>query len=320
MHIKMVEHTLRIEGPRVLAGKPAPATLGNVLREVGFAAREAVRMGFTHSSRKPGRAPAWLIAAEDVRFVGVSPDNSGATRLHFEAPRFGEVADEPYRQPDLFEVPPAATDTAFDLLGDILNDISKRLVDSERYDIGLLKRFERFGGTVFNRGVDSITVQGNRIQIDCPPRIDIHLAETAALLHRETPAPRSVRVAGRLDMIRDSDRVFNLILDGGERLRGIWTGGDTAMLARYFKEYVVLGGVAVFRPSGLLLRVDAEAMALAETKDRFFSTMPQPASRTLDVPALVRGQKGKNGIPAVFGKWPGDESEEALLAALKEMD
>lgn len=317
--VMMVEHTLQIAGPRVADGKPAPAAVGNVLRQVEFVAKEAVRMGFRHSSRKPGRPPAWLNAAEDIRFVGVSAGNEGTTLLHFEAPKFGDVADDPYRQQDLFEVPPARTDTAFDLLGDILADIAARVRDSERYDIGLLHRFDRFGGTVFNHGVETIVLQGDRLPTVSPPRIDLQLAQTAASLYWETPAPKRVRVAGKLDMIRDSDRVFNLILDAGERLRGVWTGGDTSVLADYFKRNVVVGGTAVFRASGALLRVDADAMVLAGAKDNFFSVMPTPTPRKLDVPEMVRVRKSRGGIAAVIGKWPGEETEEELLAALKEM-
>lgn len=314
-----VEHTLRIEGPRVAGGKPSPSAVGDVLRQVDYAAREAVRMGFRHSSRKPGRVPAWLSAAEDIRFVGISAGDADSTLLHYEAPKFGDVADEPYREPSLFEIPPAQTDTAFDLLGDILDDIARRVADSERYDTYLLQRFERFGGTVFKRGVTGITLQGDRLQADRPPRIDPQLAQTAGALFRETPAPKRVRVAGKLDMIRDSDRVFNLILETSERLRAVWTGGDTSTLADYFKQSVVVGGLAVFRASGTLLRLDAEAMSLAGEKDSFFSTMPQPAPKKLDVPEMVRAKKGKGGIAAVFGKWPGEETEEELLIALKGM-
>ena len=277
-------------------------------------------MGFRHSSRRPGRIPTWLSAAEDVRFVEISRCNGG-TLLHFEAPKFGEVADEPYRQPMLFDAPPPRTDTAFDLLGDIVADVAGRVADSERFDTGVLQRLEKFGSTVFKRGrgVSAITIRGGRLPVDRPPRIDLEVSEAAGSLYRETPAPKRVRVAGKLDMIRDSDRVFNLILGSGERLRGVWTGGDTAVLADFFKQAVVVGGTGVFRPSGALLRVDAEAIALAGPKDEFFSVMPQPTRRTPEIKELLRKQKARGGLAGIFGKWPGDETEEELLAALKEM-
>jgi hypothetical protein len=315
--VAIVHHILKIEGPRVACGRPAPAAIGEVLRQVEFAAKESVRMGFRRSSRKPGRVPEWLRAAEDIRFVDLSGEGD-ATLLHFEAPKFGDVADEPYRQPTLFDQPPPQTDTAFDLLGDIIGDVAARLADSERFDLGLLQRFERFNAA-FRRGVNSVAVLGDRLSSERPPCIDAKLAEDAASLHRETPAPQRVRICGKLDMIRDSDRVFNLILSAGERLRGVWTGGDTKQLADFFKASVVIGGTAVFRPSGRLLRVDAEAIDIAADNDVFFSTMPQPTRRAPDIRELSRKQKTRGGLSMIFGKWPGDETEAELLAALKEM-
>lgn len=313
--IARTQHILRLEGPRVCSGKAGPAAVGGVLRQVEFAAKEAVRMAFRRSSRRPGRVPAWLSAAEDVKFVGLSPDEHGGTQLYFEAPKFGDVAEEPYREPTLFDPPPQQTDTAFDLLGDIIQDISLNVEDSERYDSGLLHRVGLLSGAALKRGINSIVLLGDRLSAASPPRINSALAQSAKHLYRETPAPKRVRIAGKLDMIRDSDRVFNLILDAGERLRAVWTGGDTAELADYFKKSIVISGTAVFRPSGTLLRVDAEAIAMAGAKDSFFSTMPKPAIRK---PAVLRDRK-KSGLAEVFGKWPGNESEEELLQALKDM-
>jgi hypothetical protein len=157
---------------------------------------------------------------------------------------------------------------------------------------------------------------GDRLSPDSPPRINSELARSAKDLFRETPAPRRVRIAGKLDMIRDSDRVFNLILDSGERLRAVWTGGDTAKLADYFKQNIVIGGIAIYRPSGALLRVDAEAIDVAGAKDGFFSSIPQPSLRKMN---MKQARKNRSGLAAVFGKWPGSESEEELLSALKDM-
>lgn len=314
--IARTHHILRLEGPRVSGGMTAPAAVGGVLRHMEFAAKEAVRMAFRHSSRKPGRVPAWLSAAEDVKFVGVSPDALGGTQLHFEAPKFGDVADEPYREPTLFDPPPSVSDTAFDLLGDIIKDISSGVEDSEKFDVGLLHRIELLSGTVLKRGISSIVLLGDRLSPDSPPRINLELARQAKDLCRETPSPRKVRIAGKLDMIRDSDSVFNLILDTGERLRAVWTGGDTEKLADFFKQQIVIGGTAIFRPSGAVLRVDADAIDVAGAKDGFFSTMPQPSSRKIVTKQL---KKRNSGMAAIFGKWPGNESEEELLSALKDM-
>jgi hypothetical protein len=300
-------------------GKPIPVIIGGLLCHVDRIVKAAVRMGFRHSSSKKGRIPAWLNAVSDIRLVDISVDRaSDATILSFEAPRFGDVTDEPYGQKLLFDPPPAQNDTAFNLFGDFIQDVSSHVSDSERYDLGLLKRFGQFG-TDFKHGVDSIELDGDRLSIQRPPRIDSTLTAAAASLTHEIPAPKRARVAGKLNMIRVSDNVFDLLLDDGSRLRGVWTENDITPLANLLGKTVVVGGLAIFRASKSLLRLDANAIQLAGANDSFFSKMPQPAQASLDVKDIFRKQKARGGISALFGKWPGNETDEELLAALKEM-
>jgi hypothetical protein len=49
------------------------------------------------------------------------------------------------------------------------------------------------------------------------------------------------------------------------------------------------------------------------------SMEPKPLFPTLDTRALHRSQGPKSGVAAVFGRWPGDESDEEVEALLAEM-
>jgi hypothetical protein len=48
-------------------------------------------------------------------------------------------------------------------------------------------------------------------------------------------------------------------------------------------------------------------------------TVRSPLVRRLDLKALHVPQGPDSGINAIMGKWPGDESEEEILAALEEL-
>jgi hypothetical protein len=54
-----------------------------------------------------------------------------------------------------------------------------------------------------------------------------------------------------------------------------------------------------------------------ETADH--PTARRPLVRRLDVTALHVPQGPDSGINAIMGKWPGDESEEEILALLEEL-
>jgi hypothetical protein len=96
-------------------------------------------------------------------------------------------------------------------------------------------------------------------------------------------------------------------------------GFDVDTLSACFRKSVLVLGKAVYRPSGRLLRIDASEMRLADESDRFFSKVPLPRHVTVDVRSLARRNSQKNGMAAVFGKWPGDETDEQIEAALREL-
>lgn len=312
-------HILALKGPPGSGGRLPTAVAGSVLARIEKLIAGSVRMGFRHSSQPPGRPPEWLRKACDVRFCGMDSEGEETTLLTFEAPRFGDVADEVYHQGQLFESPPSQDDTGFDLLGDMLDHVANRVVDSERFDSQLLERLRGFGRPM-KRGIESIAVRGHRLRDRNPPKITKRITEIAMSLRETTPAESRVRVAGKLDMIRASDNVFELILDPGQRVRGVWVGGESSVLGDLWERQVVIDGSAVFRPSGSLLRVDAEGMKEASDGDRFFSKLPTPTHRRANLAGLRKSQTASTGANAVYGQWPGDESEEEILAALKELD
>ena len=119
-----VHHTIRLIGRIAYGSEAPPIPVGNMLRLIEPAVRQSILMGFLGRSRPPGRPPAWLVSASDVRFVGIDGGREGETILHFEAPRLGESADELYRQQEFWPSRPPAEDTGFDLLCDILGDVS----------------------------------------------------------------------------------------------------------------------------------------------------------------------------------------------------
>lgn len=301
-------------------GRPDPDPLGSVLRRMKSLAVDSVGMGFRRSSRGRGARPMWMRLASDVRFVAIGAGPEDSTVLHFTAPRFGEVADEVYRQGQLFGTLPDQNDTAFDLMGDMLNDVAKQVRNSDRFDVGVLQHLERFKEPVFDHGIDDVSLLGGRLLEAQPPIIDRRLTDIASSLYEETPEPGRARIAGHLDMIRASDKVFDLNLDDGHKVRGIWLGDSVDALRNHLDRDVVVNGMVAFRPSGTVLRIDAETIDPATTGDRLFSKLPAPAGLTLQRIHLLQPQTAATGMKAVFGKWPGEETDEEVLRTLAEVE
>jgi hypothetical protein len=223
-----------------------------------------------------------------------------------------------YDQKEFWSQRPDPNDTGFDLLGDVITDVSNANSDSERFDNPLLRRIERFDHAL-NAECQSLAVVARRYSALAPATITHRVIELAQELTDATPQSRAVRIFGRLDMIRASTRSFVLQLDGGEYVHAAAADSfDIGSLTPLFQKTVLVLGRAVYRPSGRLLRIDAKEVKAASDDQRFFSKIPAPQAN-LGRRAVYSPAAGRGGIAAIFGKWPGDETDAEVDAALKEL-
>lgn len=128
-----------------------------------------------------------------------------------------------------------------------------------------------------------------------------------------------VRVAGNLDTLRHRDRMFTLILRSGARVRGVVADGSVALsaLRELCGHDVVMSGVAKFRPSGSVLRVEAEWIERANERDlSLWASGPGPIPYSLDERALHRPQRLRSGVGAIFGQLAYIESDDDIIEAL----
>lgn len=138
-------------------------------------------------------------------------------------------------------------------------------------------------------------------------------------VRQSSPKSRRVRVVGRLNMVQVSTRAFAIHLDDGTEVRGVLLDGDIVALRALVNERVLVLGRAVYRRSGRVLRLDADSVEPGAGLPPFWSQIPA----SLERPALAAArhrepQTSTSGVNAFFGKWPGPESEQELLALLAE--
>ena len=295
--------------------------LGLLLAELPGAIRAAVSMAFRHRSQVRGPRPAWLDRAADVRFVDHEGD--GETVLVFEAPRLGDAAAEVYAQQSLFpdaDDRPAQDDTAIDLLGDVLNDIAARDQDSVHYDPSLLVRIAHFHRVFRQKSpFDEVEFISRRFPSDAPARLNAALVKSAELLLGGTPAPQRIRLVGQLDALVASTQRFSVRLDTGETVMGVFAEDQADILRSLWRQRVLVLGTAVYRASGRLLRIDAEAVRDGRAEPAVFSRLPKPPGIKIDMAKLRQRQGPKTGLNAIIGKWPGDETEEEITKLLQEL-
>jgi len=273
-------------------------------------------MGFLHSSRARGRVRAALKDAADVRFIGHEGSGSGITVLHFELPPFGSATAEFFQQPMLWEDQPNPDDTAFELFGAALNDVAARKADSSRYDSPLLERIGRYR-RMLKRGIDRVSLLDAALTKTA--RIDADVVDAASELAAVMPSVQRARVAGRLDLMGASQSVLKIEVRPGEVVTALWESDEPIENYReLFNKDVVLEGVAVFRPSGTLLRIDADVIAPASTQEDFFRQVPHAAvGRDYQKVARLKPSE-RSAYMQLRGCMPPelDESDEDFEAAL----
>ena len=305
-------HTIHLVGPGTRGTRVSGSLLRQLLNVVGDAMQQAVRLRVEGRSTAPGQSPAWLERAVQFEIVGFE---TGSTAIVIDAPSLLEAAPQQFSQAELFS-PIDPTCTAFDVMNESLADAMSSDANSDRYDDVLAGTLENFG-RLFQFQIESVSIDAAQSVMIDASAID-RIRKTRNLI----PAPQRSIIAGTLDEIRHSDRAFKLVLEGGGSVRGVVTTEAIASreLARFFGRKVAVEGQAHFRPSGTPLRIDAERLTEASAADlAVFSAPPMPLGGELEIKALARTQGPRSGVAAIFGQWPGDETDEEFEAAVREI-
>lgn len=312
----MQARTITLRSDAHYGRRPPAREFGQILHVVPGLVRRAIRMAIEGRSTDRGARPGWLNAASDVRFVG--HDGEDETILRFEAPTLGEAAPDIFQRPHRWPSRPDPQDTGFDLLGDVVRDVGAEERDSGRFDRGLLTELRRLGRGLDEAFSECVIEKGGRMA-GAAAVIDRAVIASAERLSSLMPRPRQVRVVGTLDMLRASTNALAIQLESGEEAPGVLVRGDVAAHRDLLKRQVVVMGKAVYRPSGNLLRIDVVEMRPARPEDAFFKTIPEPSSNGVSIERAMRRQGRRRGVAGIIGRWPGDETDEQIEQALREL-
>lgn len=308
----MTTRRIRLSGPPARGVRIDGGLLRDLLDVLVDGCQQAVRLRVEGRSSAQGKAPVWLARAAAFDVVGLS---EGSTVLVIEAPSLAEAAPERFSQTELFQfLEPARS--SLDLLEESLGDVLAGKPDSDTYDDGMIRTFEEFS-RVFRHDVEAVEFMDDR-----PLRVDLAGMENCRRLRSAMPPHQRVRVAGKLDMLRHSDRMFMLVLESGVQARGVVASDaiELSALAGLWGRTAVVSGLAKFRPSGSLLRVEAERIEPAGEHDvALWGTLPRPIFGPLDERSLRQAQGPRTGVGAILGQLPGEESDEEIIEALERL-
>jgi len=297
-------------------GRDVPLSLSSaLLHHLEATTKPCVRMAFEGTSSSVGANPSWLERAIDIRTLGFSLRH-GETILHLKAPRLGDAAPRLFEQQSLFPGVASAEDTALQIVGRIIQEIRREDRSSDLYDRSLLNKISKWQ-PLLDKGLQGVAFPDGNHRRDVPVTLDSIVATNARRLSQQTPEPRQVRIVGKLDMVRHSTRSFELLLASGEPVRGVLVDGTADALQKHFGNQITVLGKAIYRPSGTLLRLDASEILDTTEGQEAFSSIPSAFSAPQRVERKL--QTSRTGVSAFFGIWPGNESDDELMASLAEI-
>lgn len=313
-----VVRTVTLKSDRHFGKRLPPEAIGHALTAIPKVVRESISMAIRGRSGLRGPRPGWLRAASDIRFVDHRGDEDST--LVFEAPTLGEAARELYEQQEFWSTRPDPELTGFDLFGEVVREVVAGNQDSDRFDKRLLERLTSFdhvlNGTFQEIRIDPARPDGATTAAVINPQV----IQTARDFQEATPLPQRVRVVGLLDMVRASTQSLALRLDDGQEVRGVLIAGSIVEAAALLNRRVLVLGRAVYRTSGRVLRVDVDQITeAAESEPSFWSRIPAARMKQFNLRHVLQQQQHKKGVAAIMGKWPGDETDEEIEQALKEL-
>jgi hypothetical protein len=252
----MGEHVLEFDGMKAAGITPRHGPFLRELLDVfGDGCLQATRLRVDGRSTASGSPPKWLESASWFELGAISADTVvlqsrplqiALAQLHVS--HMFSKFDPGHSCLDLFE--------------ESLEHALSGREESDWYDRHLMETIEGLG-RLFRYGIKRIAVINGRTL-----HIDARAIELIKSLRTRMPDSR-VKIPGVLEVVDASHRTFVLRSDTGQRLWGIASPGASrdASLTEVSGMPVIVEGVAKFRPSGTVLRIEAERIARVPSAD-----------------------------------------------------
>lgn len=308
-----MQYKLRIKGLDSPDGTISIRALKELVDLVLDCSERGLRLAVQGESVKRGRLPVWLTKSLDFTVTGIE---RGSTTVVDDAPLLGETAAALIQQQDFWYTSPADEDTGLSLLSRSVRDTVSENADSNAYDTGVLDGLLAFEGF--------LKKFANGIVFESPQRPHENLSLGCAELERvrwlkeDTPEPAAFVLSGEFDLIQHSNRRFQLRLSNGQIVPGTVNPEHLGPkdMRQFWGKKVTIKGTVHFRPGRKVRLIEAEVIKPAEEGEEVFERLPTPPKPLALFESDVQRFNAAPVLQDTWGKWPGDESIEELLAAL----
>lgn len=267
--------------------------------------------------RRRRTKPAWLAAATDFTVTGLT---SGSTVVAITSKRLIDTPSSPFGQG---ESPSGQSgidgeDTALDLAARAIREAQVPDSPGDCFDSAVLDAILELGKSV---RTGEVTYSLSRRGVAEP---DFVLSRRAcsriAERKRALPVPRAFIVSGRVQQLAHTRGQFQLEISNGRDLYGRLhaDANDAELLRPLWGKQATIQGIVHFKANGQPRMIEAQRFAAGQAGDHLFAEIPDSKLATSKVrPEGTQGGARVAKPMELVGTWPGDESVQELLQALR---
>jgi len=313
----MIFHSIRLTDFGMDEGTIALSLLSKISDQLIRISESTLRLyveGISHLKR--GKMPDWLQKSIDFKLTGIK---KGSTVLSIEAPVLSEsLKGIQYPLFNDLDSTDYSMDTALSLAM-----LAYQKAITEDQETNLLDKALLGEMLVFRNILGS---DKRMIEIECPSLSRSVVLEKSGfdkirILEHVTPAPIKVKLSGKLDVLKHSNSLAEIITPQKRVKVKLPDNIGFEVLKPLFGEEVTVTGLANLNPGGKLVSILLSDIHPVNTDDSFFNAIPLVLKETTDVKQLIVAQKFTHAKTADFIKLADGlnitESVEEMIHALK---
>lgn len=315
MKIEKVTYDIKLDNSEQEKGTIDFDRLALLAEKISKIAKGALQIRIGGLSHKKGKDVKYLDKALQIRLVGIK---EGSTILNCETQSFARtlsgiqidafrpnVAEELIKQTPMSLFMLAFTE-AFDDKDEEKPFLDKPLIK----DLIDLKSF-------FKDDKEELIISNNNVT----PTITLKKKDFNRIkqLDESYPEPQNIVVNGKIDVLQHSKSKVTINTDQGA-INGILIDANlNSEIKQFWGTEATVYGIGHYKPNGRLNYIEIERIYQSTPEDKYFSKIPFAETVEQQIQKQITGKPNKNWADEIFGKWPGDESDEEFDNLLKNL-
>lgn len=295
---KKILHIIRLKGFEIGEGKIPFALLNQLSEQITKISESTLRLYIEGNSLlKKGKMPDWLKSSLDFTWTGLA---KGSTVLKMEAPLLCDTLKN--IQYPLFNdlgTEDFSKDTAFTLAMVAYQKAVYAEKETDLLDKFLLNEMLTFKKLVYNDKAS--------IQMNCPANkrkavLNKENFEKIQVLETTTPAPLKVKITGKLDMMKHSNSILEILTERKSVRVKLPDNIRIEDVKSLFGDEVTVTGMANFNPAHQLVSVLLSDIQSPSIGDLFFNNIPRILKEKTDLRQLIAEKNYKGFSKTKFEK------------------